>query len=134
MSPEHVHQVPAQGVPHNQVRCPTSGGLRRESEFGREVEPLGDADLVGQLFLGRSRIVTVDHLSYRENLPEVEAIRRRWLKRIRRALEALEALTTGVSLRFRGLLPHRTATLPPSGPVAGPILTLRYGGLHAHRN
>ena len=120
-------------VPHYQVRCPVCGGLRRESEFGRESDPIGQADLLGQVFQGRAKIVTVDRLSYRDELPEIEAIRRRWLRRIRKALDALEALTSGVSLRFRGLLPHRTVGLPPSSPAASPLLTLHYGGLHARK-
>lgn len=88
---------------------------------------------MGQAFLGRSAIRTLDRASYAAEGIEIAAIRRRWIQRLRRALEVLEALTTGVSLRFRGLLPHRTTKLPPSGPNAGPLLTLRYGGLHARK-
>jgi hypothetical protein len=112
-----------------QSRCPACGGLRRISEFAREIEPITDSDLVGQVFSGRSRIRKVDRVSYAEDTLEVAAIRRLWLQRIRRALSALEGVSLGVVFRFSGLARYRVACMPAAGSESGPAVTIRYGGI-----
>lgn len=119
---------------HYLTRCPTCGGLRREAEFAREIEPITEADLVGQVFEGRSRIRTVDRVSYAEDNLLISAIRRRWLKRIRRALRALETIPLEITRRFRGISSYRMTLAPTVEPTAGPAIMRRYGGLYARRN
>jgi hypothetical protein len=123
------------GIPRvvYQVRCPACGGLRRPSEFAREIEPVTDCDLVGQRFLGRSKIETFDVLSYRVADLHVAAIRRRWLARLRRAVHALEGLTYGIARRFPGIGTHTTVTKSFAvASVAAPV-TVQIGGIHGYR-
>jgi hypothetical protein len=114
-----------------QTRCPACGGLRRPSEFAREVEPITSADLVGQVFEGRSKIRTVDRLSYAENGLQIAGIRRRWIRRIKHALAALEAISTEIVRRFHGLGSYRVTVAPTvEATRVAPPVTLHYEGLH----
>lgn len=116
-----------------QARCPVCGGLRRASEFNREIEPVTGSDLIGQTFSGRSRIQTVDRVSYAEDTLEVAAVRRRWIQRVRRALEALQALGGSVFRRFEGIALHRSLNLARTESRAGPAVESRYKGAESVR-
>lgn len=123
------------GVPRivYQVRCPTCGGLRRPSEFAREVEPVTDRDLVGQRFLGRSKIETFDVVSYASKDLYVTAIRRRWIARLRRALHTLEGLTYGIIHRFNGIGSYASVTTSVVPASAAAPITVQMGGIHEYR-